>query len=168
MIPSVLEKLIKSSTYGDKVNLKEITEFLNITIALDKELTDLCHISLAVEDNKPVIKLNPSNDKKTKHTLVAIAIAEYILTPTRLEGAGIGYDMFFLREIYHQRYSYRMMLATRLAVPEEIINQLEAPTFDTASYVARSSYLPQFIHCCVKDSSAMFLLSNFGDLSTSA
>ena len=168
MIPSVLEKLIKSSTRDGKVDLKQITEFFNINIMIDRQLTDLCQIYVSEQDNKPVIKLSPTNDRKTKYTLVAIAIAEFILTPSRLEGTGIRYDMFFLKEIYHQRYSYRMMLATRLAVPEEIINKLDLPTFDLNAYVIKSDFLPQFIHCCVKDSSALFLLSNFSDLPVSA
>ncbi|WDE03382.1 hypothetical protein SG34_018510 [Thalassomonas viridans] len=168
MIPSVLEKLIKSSTHDGKVNLKEITEFFNIKIELDRQLTDLCQITLSEEDKKPVIKLSPNNDRRTKFTLVAIAIAEFILTPSRLEGEGIRYDMFFLKEIYHQRYSYRMMLATRLAVPEEIINRMDDPNFDMAAYLAGSDYQPQFINCCVKDSSALFLLSNFSDLPANA
>jgi len=164
MIPSVLEKLIKDSTHDGKVNLKEITEFFNISIELDRQLTDLCQIRLSEEDKKPVIKLSPNADRKTKFTLVAIAIAEFILTPSRLEGEGIRYDMFFLKEIYHQRYSYRMMLATRLAVPEEVINQMDEPGFDMVNYLAGSDYQPQFISCCVKDSSALFLLSNFSEL----
>ncbi|WDE01093.1 hypothetical protein [Thalassomonas actiniarum] len=168
MIPSVLEKLIKESTHDGNVNLKEITEFFNIRIELDRQMTDLCRIYICEEDNKPVIKLSPNNDRKTKFTLVAIAIAEFILTPSRLEGEGISYDMFFLKEIYHQRYSYRMMLATRLAVPEDIINQMDQPDFDMVSYVAESDYQPQFINCCVKDSSALFLLSNFSELPANA
>ncbi len=164
MIPSLIEKLIESCIVDNTINIKAIADTLGVDIVLSEDIADLCRIAVDPATNKPVISLHPSNDQKTKHSFVAIALAEYILTPNRVTQHGINYDMFFWSDIYHQRHSYRMLLATRLAVPEFIINQLGEPNFSTDKYIADSHYLPQFIRSCINNNSALFLLSNFSEL----
>jgi hypothetical protein len=166
MKPFLLQKLIKDATKGDFLDVKMLARELKVTIALvkEKDMKNLCEISANNMAEKPLLKLNETLDKKSRFTFVAIALAEYILTPERVEKTGINYDIFFLSDIYKQRYGYRMLLATRLAVPEHMIEKLcdHAPGAD--EYVLESDYLPQFLRCCVSNSSALFLLSNFSEL----
>ncbi len=167
MEPFLLQKLIKDATQGEFLDIKTLAKKLNVTIVLakEKDMKNLCEISCNNTSEKPILKLNESLDKKSRFTFVAIALAEYILTPERVEKAGINYDIFFLADIYEQRYGYRMLLATRLAVPEPMIEKLcdHAPGAD--EYILESDYLPQFLRCCISNSSALFLLSNFSELS---
>lgn len=164
MIPSLVEKLIESCTRDDHVDIKEFCEALGVSIKVAHTIKNLCEIHLEGEDNKPVISLQSSLDKKTKFTFVVIALAEYILTPNRVARTGICYDMFFLEDIYHQRHGYRMLLATRIAMPKDLINIISSTSPEAENIITEANYLPKFLRCCVSNSSALFLLSNFGEL----
>ncbi|WP_426359446.1 hypothetical protein ACPUVO_04155 [Pseudocolwellia sp. HL-MZ19] len=164
MLPSLVEKLIESCTREDHIDVKAFCEALGVTIALRPEIKNLCEIHLEGETKSPVISLSPTLDKKTKFTFVVIALAEYILTPDRVARMGICYDIFFLQDIYHQRHGYRMLLATRIALPEKLVNIAGSTSPDAEHIINNSNYLPQFLRCCVNNSSALFLLANFSDL----
>jgi len=171
MDSSEINSLIKTATVGDVVDLKVICQALNIALKIDNELGDLCKIGVGAND-KVTIWLNAKLDKKTKFTLVAIAIAEYIIHPNRVGGQGVIYDMFFLKELNSKKRSKLIMLATRLVIPEHIIEKLSDALdnqfsndkindpFDADSYIANAGYLPEFIRCIIKESTSMFLLDN--------
>jgi hypothetical protein len=155
-----IEYLIKANTQGDRIAVKRILQALQIKVLIDPKLTDLCNISRA-DNNEAVIKLNATIDRKTKLTLICIAMAEFILAPERIQGTGISYDIFFIKDIYHQRFSLYMLLATRLAIPETVISAMSDPSFNLDAFAEKSDYLPVFIRSCVSDTSALFLLSNY-------
>ncbi len=171
MDSSGINSLIQTATVDDVVDLKVICQTLNIGLKIDSELADLCKIAVGVND-RITIWLNAKLDKKTKFTLVAIAIAEYIIHPTRVSGQGVVYDMFFLKELNSKKRSKLIMLATRLVIPEHIIEKLSDAldnqfsndkindTFDAESYIASAGYLPEFMRCTIKESTSMFLLDN--------
>lgn len=164
MLPSLIEKLITSCAREDHVDVKAFCEALGVVIKIDNELKNLCEIHNDKDTQKPIISLNPALDKKTKFTFVVIALSEYILTPDRVARTGICYDIFFLDDIYHQRHGYRMLLATRIALPEHLINKISNGSPEAETIIANANYLPKFLRCCVSDSSALFLISNFSDL----
>jgi len=164
MIPSLIEKLIESCTRENYMDVKAFCEALGVSITVRSSLDNLCEIRLEGEDNTPVIALHHTLDKKTKFTFVAIALAEYILTPDRVATSGINYDIFFLEDIYHQRYGYRMLLATRIAMPQTLIDIISASAPEAEKVIEEANYLPKFLRCCVNNSSALFLLSNFSEL----
>jgi hypothetical protein len=168
---SALHNLIQSAVEGDVVNLKSICDTLDVKLKADKALNDLCRMGVDGND-KIVIWINPKVDAKTKFTFVAIALAEYILYPNRITNQGVNYDMFFLKDLNTKKNSRQIMLATRLAIPEHIIEKLSAAlevqftssdsknTFDANNYIANSKFLPEFIRCVIKESSSLFLLDN--------
>jgi len=171
MSVSGLYHLIESATVGDSVDLKLICQTLDVHIKIDNNLQDLCKIG-ADKNKKIIIWLNPKLDKKTKFTLVAIALAEYIIHPEKVTSHGVLYDMFFLRELNANKATKLIMLATRLVVPEHIIekisnslevqfsNDSQTDNFDTNAYIAMANYLPEFLRCVIKESSSMFLIDN--------
>ncbi len=174
MSSSIIQKLIESATCDDKVDLKSICQSLNITVTIDPKLQDLCRVG-EDEKHKLTIWLNPTLDKKTKFTFVAIAVAESIIHPDRVTEPGVSYDVFFLRELPKYKASKLIMLATRLAMPEHIIDKLAdslevqftknnaADKFDSDSYITNADYLPEFLRCAIKQSSSMFLLDNISN-----
>jgi len=164
MLPSLVEKLIRSCSKEDQVDVKAFSDALGVSIKLDAQLKNLCEIRFDENSQKPVISLLSSLDKKTKYTFLVIALAEYILTPERVSRTGICYDIFFLDDIYHQRHGYRMLLATRIAMPEHLINIISSTSPEADEVITQANYLPKFLRCCVSDSSALFLIANFGDL----
>ncbi len=168
---SVLHNLIQSAVEGDVINLKSICDTLDVKLKADSTLHDLCRIGLD-NDKQIIIWINPKVDRKTKFTLIAIAVAEYILYPERIKNQGVNYDMFFLRDLNSKKNSRQIMLATRLAIPEHMIEKIAKALevqfirddsdsdFDINDYIANSKYLPEFIRCVIKESSSLFLLDN--------
>ncbi|GLX77012.1 hypothetical protein tinsulaeT_03520 [Thalassotalea insulae] len=171
MSNSAIQRLIESATHQDTVDLKAICQSLHIRVVLDEQLQDYCKIGIDV-DEKLTIWLNTKIDKKTKFTFVAIATAEWLIHPDRVKDQGVSYDIFFLRELTNYKASKLIMLATRLAVPEHIIEKLSdalevqftkndaADNFDSDAYIENSDYLPEFLRCVIKVSSSIFLLDN--------
>lgn len=171
MSDSGFRKLIETAVEGDYVNLKTICLTLDIKLVIDKKLKDLCKVGVD-EEQRATIWLNSDLDKKTKMTMVAIAVAEYIIHPERVLSSGVVYDVFFLRELTTNKSTKLIMLATRLAVPEHIIEKIvlenevnflktkDYDKFDIDNYIANSSYLPEFIRCVIKESTGIFLLDN--------
>lgn len=174
MLDSPLVQLIKSCTTGDKVDLKKICDTVSIKLKADPNLTDLCRIGRD-ENRQLTIWIKPSLDSKTRFTLVAIATAEYILQPERVNENGINYDLFALSDLHRKKHTPYLMLATRLAIPEHIIEKLveaeelqfeaksirdNSDRFDRESYTENSIYLPEFIQCVVRESSGKLLLDN--------
>ncbi|MDO6445880.1 hypothetical protein Q4493_08865 [Colwellia sp. 1_MG-2023] len=166
-----LQSLIQSATIGDTVDLKSICQTLELKIRMEENSQDLCKIC-ENDDKQIIIWLNKTLDQKTKFTFVAIAVADYILDPERVSRHGVIYDMFFLRDLSANKATKLIMLATRLAIPEHIIeklsNALEAQfskaediePFDADAYVRNAKYLPEFVRCAIKESTSMFLIDN--------
>ncbi|MDO6426799.1 hypothetical protein Q4489_07230 [Thalassotalea sp. 1_MG-2023] len=164
------QQLISNATIGDTVDLKQICRSLNLTLKITPELSDLCRIAVDKEQ-KVVIQLNASIDKRTKFTFVAIAAAEYLINSARINDTGVTYDIFFLRDIHANRATNLIMLATRLAIPEHIIEKIvdasevqfvkqpENEKFDIDDYIRQSDYLPDFIRSVIKQSSSSFLVN---------
>jgi hypothetical protein len=165
-----LQNLIQSATVDDTVDLKGICQKLNIKIRMDDSSQDLCKIGQNA-DKQIVIWLNSSLDQKTKFTFVAIAVADYMLDSDRVCKQGVVYDMFFLRDLNANKATKLIMLATRLAMPEHIIEKLSnalevqfskdsKETFDADAYVRNSKFLPEFVRCAIKESTSIFLMDN--------
>ena len=140
---------------------------------LDSDLPDLCKIGLD-KNRKLTIWLHPKNDKPTKMTLVAFCTAEYIIDPERVRTNGVVYDMFFLKDQFKNKTTKLVMLATRLVMPEYIIDHIaneseisfsrkcdQIERFDVDGYIQQSDYLPEFIRCAIKESTGMFILDSF-------
>ena len=167
------QQLIKSASEGDTINLKKICQSLGLKLKINTELTDLCRIAFD-ENGNAVIQLNASLDKRTKFTFVAICAAEYIINSERVRDTGVTYDIFFLRDIHANRATNLIMLATRLAIPEHIIEKIanasevqftkppESERFDIDAYIEQSDYLPEFIRSVIKQSSSKLLLDSLG------
>ncbi|MEW6992310.1 hypothetical protein AADZ91_16700 [Colwelliaceae bacterium 6441] len=165
-----IHSLIQSATVGDTVDLKTICRTMNIKLKFDDNLQDLSKIGL--DDQRQItIWLNNSLDNKTKSTLVAIAVAEYIISPEKVLQRGVVYDVFFLKDLQKNKATNLIMLATRLAIPEHIIEKLtnsielqfskdQSESFDPNAYIANAVYLPEFIKCAIKQSSSMLLIDN--------
>ncbi len=168
---SSMVNLIESATEGDQMDLKSICQTLGVRLKSDDCMTDLGNISST--DDGVCITLNKRSDLRTKYTVIALALSEYILTPSRVTARGISYDMFFMKDMSAKKYSPTIMLAIRLAIPEHIIEKIasqidsefdsnkssrEASYFDVDKYIGESNFLPQFLRCSIKENTAMYLL----------
>lgn len=95
----------------------------------------------------PTILLNEKNTDEENRTVVALLIAEYMLSQRNQNGREITCDMFFLQGIRQYRVSRQLFLATRLLIPEHIIEQTQSITFSAPAYAAKAKILPGFLAC---------------------
>lgn len=161
MNSSLIAKIIKENTGETSVDLKGVVAALNIDVVVSKDLTDECKISYPEKSAKPLIQVNAKLDLQTKLTFIAIAVAEYILSPERVSKKGITYDMFFLKSLAEERYSFRMLLATRLAIPEAVMTSINENPSAMSEYMAIAKVRPELVRLCAPDRSLGFILSNF-------
>ena len=161
-IGNVILALIEKHTKDDVIDIMEMAESLGINVKfveMDRS-TDVAVMKQEEEDNRPKIELNIINSIEDNYTLVALLLADSFIAPQRASNEGFKYEVFFLKELRHYRLTRTLLLATRLAIPEEVINQIDEVDFDIDAYIAKAKYLPSFVNNMVKDSNASFLVIN--------
>lgn len=174
MSTSILTSLVRGATVGDFVDLRVICSTLGVKVMITEFISDLC-LLYKNDDGQVIIKVNKNLSKKEMSTLVVLALAESIIHPEKLYRERTIYDMFFLKEMRSQMHSRSFILATRLVLPEHIIEQLIISSendfstrknpntdvnFNAKNYIQESIYLPEFLNMIIKESSARLLLNN--------
>lgn len=156
-----------TNTEDGIVDLKNVVRTLGVRISFCDTMKDLCVIKIQGakegDDVHPAIILKKGLSQEESCTFIAISLAEYILTYERVRDGGIRYDIFFLNGIHQQRYSYRLLLATRLAMSEDVITLFNQGSPSCEKYKEYLPYIPEFLRSCIPGHSASFLLSNFAD-----
>ncbi len=106
------------------------------------------------EDKLAEIALNKNNDHATNRTVVAIMLADYLINLVHCRSKKITVDTFFLSEIRNYKMSSSIMIGTRIAIPNEVINMFDCPTFDSLSYACEAELLPNFVSSTLKMSNS--------------
>ncbi len=161
-VSNVIISLIEKHSQGDVIDIMAMAEDMGISITyVEMEIsTDVAVMKQAEEDNRPKIELNKINTIEQNYTLVALLLADCFIAPQKVTNEGFKYEIFFLKDLRNYRLTRTLLLATRLAIPETIINQVEDFDFDIDAYTAKTNYLPCFVHNMVKSSHASFLFIN--------
>lgn len=95
----------------------------------------------------PTILLNEQNTEAENRTVMALLIAEFILVKRDQPNRILTCDVFFLRNIRQYRISRQLFLATRLVIPEKIIEFASDLRFNMAAYCNEAKLLPSFVGC---------------------
>jgi hypothetical protein len=174
MSMSLLNSLVRSATSGDIVDFRIICSTLGVRVALIELSSDLC-ILCRNKEGRVEIQINSDLCQEKMSTLAVLALAESILHPEKLYREKVVYDMFFLNDMKSKMHSRTFILATRLVLPEHIIEQLIISSendfstvknpntdysFNAKDYVNESIYMPDFLNMIIKESSAKLLLNN--------
>lgn len=161
-IGDVVINLIEKHTENDIIDIMEMANSMGIsvnTVAMETS-TDVATMIQREGDKRPKIELNKSNTIEQNNTLVAILLADCLIAPKKLQNDGFKYEIFFLKDLRQFRLTRTFLLATRLAIPEHIINQIDTFGFNIDAYIAKTNYLPSFVHNMVKNSNASFVVIN--------
>jgi hypothetical protein len=161
-IGNVISALIEKHTQDEVIDIMEMAESIGISVEFVemKRSTDVAVMKQGEEDDRPKIELNKINSLEQNHTLVALLLADSFISPEKASNEGFKYEIFFLKDLRYYRLTRTLLLATRIAIPEKIINQIDEVGFDVDAYIAKSNYLPSFVHNMVKNSNASFLVIN--------
>lgn len=95
----------------------------------------------------PTILLNNRNSESDNRTVMALLIAEFMLTQRGQQSRILTCDMFFLSDIRQYRVSRQLFLATRLVIPEPIIEKTQDIRFNVPAYCLKANLLPAFVAC---------------------
>ena len=106
-----------------------------------------------------VIRLQVGTPSKTQRTIKAILLAKFFLQPEKLESGGYSIDVFELKDIKTTRHSRLVYLATRLALPESVIAQIDTESLNKPDLKACTFYDESFVMCSVKDHTVAMLVN---------
>ncbi|WP_088328320.1 hypothetical protein [Lacimicrobium sp. SS2-24] len=145
-----LQKLVEHCTHDEVVDTFALAEQLNCAIAYktfssaDKGVLLAPH---ATRLGHPAIVLSEDNSEAENRTLIPLLLADYILNNNPEATKRFTCDIFFLAEVRRYRASRHLFLATRLALPDDIIARISGINFDTNGYARKANLLPNFVNC---------------------
>ncbi len=161
-IGNVVVSLIEKHSQNEVIDIMEMALSMGIrvnTVEMETS-TDVAIMKQGEEDKRPKIELNKTNSIEQNYTLVALLLADCLIAPKKVQREGFKYEIFYLKDLRQFRLTRTFLLATRLAVPEKIINQIDEFSFNVDTYIAKTNYLPGFINNMVKNSNASFVVIN--------
>lgn len=161
-VGNVVVSLIEKHSQDEVIDIMEMAASMRISVNyVEMETsTDVAFMRQGQEDNRPKIELNKKNTLEQNYTLVALLLADCLIAPKKVQREGIKYEIFFLKDLRQFRLTRTFLLATRLAIPEQIINKIDEFSFNIDTYIARTNYLPGFVNNMVKNSNASFVVIN--------
>lgn len=164
-IRNALKKAVEDNTEGDSINIKQTA--LDLGCSFGERFSDSIDKGRIIPvpndaETLASIELNMKNTRSENNTIVALLLAKFILM---LESGILREDrcdVFFLSEMRFSRTSAQMLLATRLAIPESIISQLDSLHFDTHNYAAKNKLMHKFVNSAfyISDSQGFFGILN--------
>lgn len=168
-ISSVIINLIEKHSNDEVIDIMEMATSMGISVnSVEMETsTDVAIMKQGEEDTRPKIELNNTNTIEQNYTLVALLLADCLIDPQKVQSKGFKYEIFYLKNLRQFRFTRTFLLATRLAIPEKIINQIDVFGSTIDAYIAKTNYLPGFVNNMVKNNNASFVIINnlLGDMS---
>lgn len=161
-VGNVVVSLIEKHSQDEVIDIMVMAQSMGISVdhVEMKTSTDVAIMKQGEEDKRPKIELNKTNKIEQNYTLVALLLADCLISPKKLQRGGFKYEIFFLKDLRQYRLTRTFLLATRLAIPEKIINKVDVFGFNIDAYIAKTHYLPGFVNNMVTNSNANFVVIN--------
>ncbi len=161
-VGNVVVSLIEKHSQNEVIDIMSMAASMGIVVESVEMVTstDVAIMKQREGEARPKIELNKTNTIEQDYTLVAILLADCLIAPKKAQGDGFKYEIFFLKDLRQYRLTRTFLLATRLAIPEQIINQIDVFGFNIDAYIAKTNYLPGFVNNMVKNSNASFVVIN--------
>jgi len=161
-VGNVVISLIEKHSQDEVIDIMEMAASMGISVnsVYMQTSTDVAIMGQGANDKRPIIDLNETNTIEQNYTLVALLLADCLIAPKKAQREGFKYEIFFLKDLRQFRLTRTFLLATRLAIPEQIINQIDEFGFNIDAYIAKTNYLPSFVNNMVKNSNASFVVIN--------
>lgn len=161
-IGNVVVNLIDKHAQNEVIDIMDMAASMGISVdsVVMETTTDVAIMKQGENDKRPKIELNKTNSIEQNYTLVALLLADCLIAPKKVQREGFKYEIFYLKDLRQFRLTRTFLLATRLAIPEEIINNIDEFSFNLDAYIAKTNYLPGFINNMIKNSNANFIVIN--------
>lgn len=141
-----LQRIIEEHTHDDAIDVRQVANDMGVDVYDDFE--DSTQIaSLVYPEGKcpPVLHLNKRNTPAESNTSIALLLSKYCLDWGNGTVKDSRVDIFYLRELRAYKTSRQVILATRLAIPDNIIEKCNDLRFNSSRYAKEKSLLPNFV-----------------------
>lgn len=127
---------------GELIDIPKLIEHLGFNVSF-VPMQDKALIEHHANEPFASLYINESLEVKEQNTVAVFIVAEYLLRYQQGKHKRIIYDMFYLDNIKLTRMSKHTFLATRLAIPEAVIEKLDEFNSDKQGY-SELANLPLF------------------------
>jgi hypothetical protein len=159
-------KLIDKHTTDDVVDLNAVV--LNFGGTIKENSIENTWRGMLSYDEKdgltPVYTLNDKNTAAENKCTLALLFAKYLLEMGTGSFKEHTVDAFFLQDMRQYRESPQIMLATHLAIPPEILAQVNEIKFNSSEYALKADLTTNFINSAFNVSRVTGLLNLFAHL----
>lgn len=139
----------------DKIDIQSLVSYLGFKVHF-KEMEDKAYIDYNGRNNYAELFINKNLSRENKNAIAVLIIAEFFVRFRDGQKKRVSFDMFYLNNIKHIKMSKQIFLATRLALPEKVINKLDTFDSDKESY-SKYSDLPVYFLDLAKNKSSVEL-----------
>ena len=157
-----LQNIIEDGTDGDCIDIFQVADGMGVS--LERSFED----STIIAELKYPDDLNKKNTPDETRTSIALLLAKYCLDWGNGALKDSRVDIFYLREIRAYKTSRQVILATRLAIPDSIIEKANDLRFNSSKYAKDAKLLTNFVDSSIHipaGSGLLTLLDSF-DFST--
>lgn len=157
----LVEQLIEDNLKNDEyVDVRGLAKSFNVEVKLGRNTDSTVVGRFFIEAESRVMLLNESLNDQEQNTVIALLLGLYCLNDNKLREEGYSVNVFDLKGIRQNRFSRLMYLATRFAIPEKIIQNMDEITLMNKKIAASDHFTSDFIFSSVKGHTISFLLDN--------
>lgn len=161
-----IEQVLDENDKGEYIDVRGVAESLRISIH-DREMNDDTLVGVMFrshrksEEKTPrILNVKPGLSYQEQNTVIAILLAKYCLYPEFMDTKGYRLNIFEMKTFRETRFSRLMYMATRMALPESVIEQINDVKVQHIHVEATEHFLSEFIYSTVKGHTIQFLLDN--------
>lgn len=166
MFSRYVKKTIEHCTNDTEtlINIPKLISYLGFKVYF-KEMDDKAYITYDGERNYASLYLNDKLSPKDQQAIAILIISEFFVRFKQNKSKKIVFDMFYLSNINRIKMSKQVFLATRLALPERIIEKMDNFNSDKQRYSELSQLPVYFLDLARKKKSVeMYLKMTDSDL----
>ena len=164
-----LQNIIEDGTDGDCIDIFQVADGMGVSLERSfEDSTIIAELKYPDDLSGPTIHVNKKNTPDVTRTSIALLLAKYCLDWGNGALKDSRVDIFYLREIRAYKTSRQVILATRLAIPDSIIEKANDLRFNSSKYAKDAKLLTNFVDSSIHipaGSGLLTLLDSF-DFST--
>ena len=139
------------------INIPKLVKHLGFKVYF-KEMENKATIKYDGLKNYASLYINQELSLEDKNAIAVLIIAEFLVRFQQYKKKEIHFDMFYIDNIKQSKMSKQVFLATRLALPEKVINKLDNFDSDKEKYSQKAKLPVYFLDLAKKRKSVELFL----------
>jgi hypothetical protein len=164
---SNVHKYLKECQQDSVINVRKLAKKLRITIEITNviEATSMGYM-VSISERKtsiqPYLFLNEKNSFAESNTVIAMLLAEMLISPEKIHQDGYSMNIFEFKDIRRMRDAQVMLLATRLALTEQTIEDVCELSGLSQHSNCYDCYTQEFVNSAKKGHHVAYLVAHNG------